>query len=109
MVALVMNMISYAQNHEDVLLDRLFARGLPGFFIDVGANDPVKYSITKHFSEMGWRGINIEPAAQPFARLEEARGRDINLNVGVSDSEGTLSFFEFPDDLSGSSTFSADQ
>src|SRR5206468_6316577 len=49
------------------------------------------------------------PASQPFERLKAARDRDVNLNVGVSDNEGTLRLYEFQDDFVGSSTFSADQ
>ena len=82
-----MTMVSYAQNHEDVLLDRAFPRGKPGFYIDVGANEPVRNSVTKHFYELGWHGINVEPAAHPFALLAAERERDVNLNVAVSDSE----------------------
>lgn len=104
-----MPMTSYAQNHEDVLLARLFPRGLTGFYVDVGANDPVKNSITKHFYDMGWRGVNVEPASDPFKRLAEARPRDVNLNVGLSDHEGTLTLYEFPPDISAVSTFSEEQ
>jgi hypothetical protein len=32
-----------------------------GFYVDVGANEPVCHSITKAFYERGWRGIDIEP------------------------------------------------
>lgn len=102
-------MISYAQNAEDVLLSRLFPPGRPGFYIDVGANDPVTDSMTKHFYDLGWRGINVEPAARPFERLLQLRERDVNLNVGLSDKEGTLSFYEFTAGLPGSSTFSLGQ
>ena len=104
-----MTMTSYAQNREDVLLDRLFPRGVPGFYIDVGANDPVVNSVTKHFYDLGWQGINVEPALAPFERLREARPRDVNLNIGLSDHEDTLTFHEFPPRLSGVSTFSAEQ
>ncbi|HEX2043046.1 MAG TPA: FkbM family methyltransferase [Acidimicrobiales bacterium] len=100
-------MVSYAQNAEDVLLDRLFARGLKGFYIDVGAMDPVHNSVTKHFYDLGWRGINVEPAEEPFRRLREVRTRDVNLGVGVSDEAGTLTFYEAPPDT-GDSTFSAE-
>lgn len=103
-----MTMTSYAQNREDVLLDRLFPRGLKGFYIDVGANDPVSNSVTKHFYDLGWRGINVEPAGAPFSRLQEARARDVNLNLGLSDREDTLTFHEFPPGISGISTFSAE-
>ncbi|MDQ3896022.1 MAG: FkbM family methyltransferase [Actinomycetota bacterium] len=104
-----MTMTSYAQNREDVLLDRLFPRGLKGFYIDIGANDPTENSVTKHFYDLGWHGINIEPATVPFERLQEARPRDVNLNIGISDHEGTLTFHEFPPGISGVSTFSGQQ
>lgn len=102
-------MTSYAQNREDVLLDRLFPRGLKGFYVDVGANDPVVHSVTKHFYDLGWRGVNIEPSLESYERLQEARPRDVNLNLGLSDREDTLTFYEFPPGLSGVSTFSAEQ
>ncbi|HEX8769901.1 MAG TPA: FkbM family methyltransferase, partial [Acidimicrobiales bacterium] len=104
-----MTMRSYAQNHEDVLLARLFPPGLTGFYIDVGANDPIHNSVTKYFYDSGWHGINIEPAAGPFERLVEERPRDVNLNIGLSDQPGTLTFHEFPPESSGGSTFSAAQ
>lgn len=101
-------MISYAQNREDVLLDRLFPGPEPGFYIDVGANDPVQHSVTKHFYDRGWRGINVEPHPACFERLCRERPRDVNLNVGLSDRVATLTFFEARD-ASGWSTFSTAQ
>src|SRR3982074_3325037 len=101
-----MTMVSYAQNHEDVLLDRAFPRGKPGFYIDIGANEPVRNSVTKHFYELGWHGINLEPGAPPFELLAAERERDVNLNVAVSDTEGELTLYELPPDLSGGSTLS---
>lgn len=86
-------MISYAGNFEDVLLRRAFADQSTGFFIDVGAYDPVDGSVTKHFSNLGWRGINIEPDPAPFARLCDDRPNDINLNLAISDREGTLRLY----------------
>jgi FkbM family methyltransferase len=85
--------ISYAQNYEDILL----ARVLPepdGFYIDIGANHPVFHSVTKLFSERGWRGINAEPSQVVFQLLAEDRPRDINLNVGLGSSVGMMTFFE---------------
>jgi FkbM family methyltransferase len=89
-------MVSYAQNHEDVLLQRVFAEVESGFYVDVGANHPVTFSVTHHFSSRGWRGINVEPGAI-FSVLAEARPRDVNLNVAVSDACGTLPFYECPE------------
>jgi FkbM family methyltransferase len=90
-----MTMISYAQNHEDVLLRRLFAPDFTGFYIDVGANDPVGCSVTKHFYDRGWSGINVEPG-RIFERLREARRRDVNLNVALSDRPERALFYEYP-------------
>lgn len=98
-------MISYSQNYEDVILDRLFCDQPTGFYVDVGAYDPCENSVTRHFYENGWRGINIEPASI-FSKLAEHRPRDINLRLAVSDTAGSMSFVEFPDEptLSGLAT-----
>lgn len=99
-----MSFTSFAQNREDVLLDRAFARGLKGFYIDVGAHDPVVHSVTKHFYDLGWHGINIEPVPEVFERLAADRERDVNLNIGLSDEEATLTLYESPPGT-GLSTF----
>lgn len=101
-----MPMISYAQNAEDVLLRRIFGDQGGGFYVDVGAYDPVSCSITKHFYDRGWRGVNVEPAPSSYARVAAARPRDINVNVGISSHAGRLRFFEFPVEHSGLNTFS---
>jgi FkbM family methyltransferase len=88
-------MISYAQQGEDVLLSRLFPADYVGFYVDIGANDPVGFSITKHFYDHGWTGVNVEPAAL-FERLREHRPRDINLNVAISQSPGRATLFDYP-------------
>jgi FkbM family methyltransferase len=91
-----MAMISYAQNHEDVLLQRAFPDAKDGFYIDVGANEPIADSVTKHFYERGWHGINIEPGIGPYERLCADRKNDINLNVGLSNCESASELIEFP-------------
>lgn len=88
-------MLSYSQNREDVLLNRLFPAGHRGFYIDVGANDPFHCSVTAWFYSQGWSGVNIEPSGI-YKKLNEARPRDVNLNVAISEKSGTATFFEFP-------------
>ena len=101
-----MTIVSYAQNGEDVLLDRAFPRGKPGFYIDAGASDPQVASITKHFYDLGWHGINVEPTSASYQRLVAARERDVNLNVALSDTSGEMTFHEFPGWDAGVSTAS---
>lgn len=94
--------VTYAQNNEDVLLWRALKGVQHGFYIDVGAQDPVKDSVTKAFYERGWHGINVEPIPHWHERLVEDRPHDINLRLAVSNEPGTLKLFEVDD--SGLST-----
>lgn len=82
-------MISYAQNFEDVMLQRAFASIGDGFYVDVGAWDPNVHSVTRHFYEQGWRGVNIEPHPTYHAMLRAARPRDVNLHVAVGARTGS--------------------
>jgi len=91
------NFITYAQNAEDVMLWRALRRVEHGFYIDVGAQDPVVDSVTKAFYERGWRGINIEPVHHWYERLIEDRVHDINLCVAASDHAGEMRLFEVED------------
>ncbi|MDM0122285.1 FkbM family methyltransferase [Variovorax arabinosiphilus] len=76
------------------MIARLFPPGHQGFYIDIGAADPVYLSVTKHFYDAGWQGINVEPLPRFFARIETARPRDINLNAIIGNGEGMHHFFE---------------
>jgi FkbM family methyltransferase len=87
--------VSYAQNGEDVMLWRALGEISNGFYIDVGAGDPIINSVTYAFYSKGWRGINIEPHPTPFARLAACRERDININAAISSEDGTSPFFIF--------------
>lgn len=89
-----MSVVSYAQNFEDVILLRALRQVERGFYIDIGAQDPVHYSVTKMFYELGWHGINIEPVEHWHQRLQQDRSHDVNLNVAVSDAPGALRMYE---------------
>ncbi|MDJ0718328.1 MAG: FkbM family methyltransferase [Prochloraceae cyanobacterium] len=86
--------ISYAQNFEDVMLNRIFKDKESGFYIDIGAHHPVYDSVTKSFYDRGWQGINIEPVKEFFTLLQQERDRDINLNIAIGESRSNLEFFE---------------
>ncbi|WP_309738756.1 FkbM family methyltransferase, partial [Chamaesiphon sp. OTE_20_metabat_361] len=86
--------ISYAQNFEDVLLNRVFRDRLDGFYIDIGALHPTSDSVTRAFYDRGWSGINIEPIKDFYDAICRERCRDTNLNIAVSDRAGNLEFFQ---------------
>lgn len=81
-------MISFASNAEDVVLHRALCRDSGGFYVDVGALSPVIGSITKHFYDLGWRGINVEPLSAYAAELRLQRPRDVTLEVALDAAEG---------------------
>lgn len=92
-----MKFVSYAQNFEDVMLARALGDVESGFYIDIGAQDPVIDSVSLAFYQRGWRGINIEPTRQYFDKLARARPEDCVEQLAVGDQEGCLAFYEFPD------------
>ena len=86
-------MISYAQNLEDVILNRLFQNKPSGFYIDIGAHDPTELSVTKHFYDLGWRGINIEPIPGSLEKFKQQRPGDINLNLAIGARHDIMSIY----------------
>jgi FkbM family methyltransferase len=92
-----MRFISYAQNNEDVLLWRALGHVQDGFYIDVGASDPVEHSVTRAFYDAGWHGINIEPLPAHIQAFEEQRPRDLNLAIAAGSSDGSLTLYDVPD------------
>jgi FkbM family methyltransferase len=99
-----MQLISYSQNNEDILLWRALKHVEKGFYIDVGANHPVEDSVTKLFYENGWSGINIEPVPEKLEELQKDRPRDINLGSLVGTRTGIVNFYEIPENTRLSTT-----
>lgn len=94
--------ISYAQNFEDVYLFRALKSIEKGFYIDIGAQDPVIDSVSMAFHEKGWKGIHVEPTPHYAMALADNRPGDMVIQAAISDSRGIIEFFEIPE--SGLST-----
>lgn len=91
----------YGQYAEDIILDHFMGNPDDGFYIDIGANDPNKFSNTLRFYKRGWSGINIEPNPVKHEDICAYRQRDINLNVGIGPDAIVLPFYVInPDTLS---------
>src|SRR6266567_4904728 len=86
---------SYAQNFEDVMLWRALKHVPHGFYIDVGAQDPIVDSVSMGFYEQGWRGVHIEPVAFYAERLRKQRPDETVIQAALSATERMLTFFEF--------------
>lgn len=85
----------YGQDGEDLILDRLLERQAQGFYVDVGAHHPVRFSNTYMFYKRGWCGINIDAMPGSMKKFERVRPRDINVECGVAGSAGKLMYYRF--------------
>ena len=88
---------SYSQEGEDMVLRSFYEgqKNYKGFFVDVGAHHPSRFSNTNYFYKKGWRGINIEPTPGAIKAFNIFRKRDINLNIGISGVKDKLTFYCF--------------
>ncbi|EOQ88230.1 methyltransferase FkbM domain protein [Leptospira yanagawae serovar Saopaulo str. Sao Paulo = ATCC 700523] len=86
---------SYSQEGEDMILRDLFGNKQKGFYVDIGAYDPIRFSNTQYFYELGWSGINIEPSPNALRNFEIHRKRDKNLNLGIGLTDSELTYYQF--------------
>ena len=87
--------LSYAQEGESLILDRFFNFKSDGYFVDVGAHHPKRFSNTYSFYKRGWRGVNIDPTPGVKEMFDELRPEDISLSAAVSNAEGKHDFYLF--------------
>ncbi|QNQ62037.1 FkbM family methyltransferase [Brucella sp. 6810] len=92
-----MMFISYAQNFEDVILWRALKHIENGFYVDIGAQDPVVDSVSRGFYERGWRGVSVEPTATYVGKLRENRPDEEIFQVAIGNGGENIRFFEIPD------------
>lgn len=87
---------SYAQNFEDVMLWRALGRVENGFYIDVGAHDPVVDSVSKAFYEHGWRGVHVEPLPEYAEALRNDRPDERVVQAVLTEHPGSQTFYHIP-------------
>lgn len=87
--------VSYSQEGEDILLRDIFQDKTDGFYIDVGAYHPKRFSNTYYFYKKGWSGINIDANGSAIRMFKTSRTRDQNICCAVSDVEKKVTYFEF--------------
>jgi len=86
---------SYSQEGEDMILRRMFEGVERGFYVDVGACHPRRFSNTYFFYKQGWRGINIDAMPGSMDSFNKRRPRDINIEKAVSDDKRLLTYYAF--------------
>lgn len=87
--------LSYSQEGEDMILRRMFETRKRGFYVDVGAHHPKRFSNTYAFYKRGWTGINVDATPGSMEAFRRFRPRDINVESAVAREAGALTFFQF--------------
>lgn len=86
----------FGQSAEDSTLLRLFHKMTEGFYVDIGAFHPRKYSNTYVLHRYyGWNGINVDASKETIEKFEQERPNDINLHTAVGSKQGEAVYWKF--------------
>ncbi len=88
---------SFSQYGEDLILQKMFKNKSNGFYVDIGAHHPFRYSNTYILHKRGWKGINIDPTPGVKKLFDRTRKKDINLSVAIGIKEGKSTLYTFND------------
>jgi FkbM family methyltransferase len=86
---------SYSQEGEDLIIRKIFKNQKFGFYVDVGAHHPKRFSNTYLLYKKGWHGINIDATPESMKLFNRFRPRDINLELGVGTREKFINYYIF--------------
>jgi FkbM family methyltransferase len=82
----------YSQfNQDKYIYENIFKNKTDGFFVDIGASDPINGSNTMFFEEIGWSGILVEPNKKDFDNLLKVRKTPAE-NLAIYDKSGMYKF-----------------
>ena len=95
---------TYSQFGEDRVLPFFLNPERNGFYVDVGANHPVKCSNTFWLYKLGWRGITVEPNEMLSKLHQKIRPLDTQVAALVSDSGAEVEFVQFENHLFSSAS-----
>jgi FkbM family methyltransferase len=86
---------SYSQEGEDLVVERFVEQLECGFYVDIGAHHPKRFSNTYRLYCRGWKGLNIDATPGSMKRFDSVRPRDINVEAAVSAVPQELTFYLF--------------
>lgn len=92
-----MTFVSYSQNFEDVMLWRSLQDVEAGRYLDIGAQDPDRDSVSKAFFEAGWRGVHVDANLTYVRMLRTARLDEQVIHAMVGEDGAGATFYEIPE------------
>lgn len=84
--------ISWSQDGEDLFLADFLPKG--GFFVDVGAHHPHRFSVTQLLSDRGWVGLNIDVTNAILTDFPKFRPLDQH-HFGLAGNQRLATFYRF--------------
>lgn len=87
--------LTFSQEGEDVLLSKFIDFQKKGFYVDIGAHHPMRFSNTCRLYLNGWRGMNVDAMPNAMTSFMKYRKEDINLSYGIGAIEENKTFYIF--------------
>jgi FkbM family methyltransferase len=89
--------LSFSQCSEDLILMKILDEKMieRGFYVDVGAFNPIIYSNTCLLHHLGFVGVNIDMDADKISEFEIMRPQDHNICAAISSHEGHVRRFKY--------------
>lgn len=92
--------VFYSQLGEDQFILSLLCdycgyaeNNFKGFYLDIGCNDPIKFSNTFGLYCNGWRGICVDANLGLINKFKKTRKLDHAVHAAVSDQEEVVDFY----------------
>lgn len=83
---------SWSQGGEDISIARFLSdEKISKFYIDIGAHDPNRFSVTRKLYSRGWTGIDVDGNPAYEAKFRKSRPKNQFLHVCV----GSLKNYDF--------------
>ena len=78
---------SYGFESEDLYINEYLKNIQNGFYVDIGAFNPIRGSNTYLLYKRGWSGINVDADKNSIRMFKILRRKDYNFNYAVSSTE----------------------
>jgi FkbM family methyltransferase len=78
---------SYGFEFEDITINKYLKNIKKGFYVDIGAFNPIRGSNTYLLFKKGWSGINVDADENSIKIFNILRRKDYNFNYAISSSK----------------------
>lgn len=87
-------MNDHSQHGEQSTILAYFGGKRYGTFLDIGANDGVRYSNTRALVDLGWFGTYVDPSPSAFSALRDNLPNAKAFNVAIGEADGEIELWE---------------